>query len=96
MTAGEALDAIHTYATQRRIVLSRHARERMQSTYETGGRGGTSGGLTLEEIRLALMHATNCRPAVSARWKVDGKDLDGDDLTFVVSLDDQLIVVTIM
>lgn len=44
----------------------------------------------------ALSNATNIRPTPnqSSDWKVKGPDLDGDDLTLAVALEEEVIVIT--
>jgi len=42
----------------------------------------------------ALKHATTCAPR-DAKWKVTGPDLGGDDLTAVVVLETDVLVVTV-
>lgn len=80
----QALADIRGYALAGRIVVLEHARRRMRER-----------GANFEDLRQALMTATLCRPADAGRWKVTGKDRDGDDLTVVVELDDEDIVVTV-
>lgn len=41
------------------------------------------------------MNARSCAPQTDGKWKVEGSDLDGDDLTVVVVIDDGLLVVTL-
>jgi len=40
--------------------------------------------------RMAERQATGCRAGEQERWRVTGKDLDGDELTVVVAIDDDL------
>ncbi len=47
------------------------------------------------DLRNALMNARSCAPQKDGKWKVEGSDLDGDDLTVVVVIDDGLLVVTL-
>lgn len=47
------------------------------------------------DLRNALVHARSCSAQPDDRWKVEGSDLDGDDLTVVVVIDDGLLVVTL-
>jgi hypothetical protein len=97
MTPAEALKHIQDHAGAHRIVLTGHAAQRMQPL-QNNGRGGIAG-IQYEDVRHALMNSHNCRPAAAEhpeRWKVDGPDLDGDDLTLVVVVDEGVIVITVM
>jgi len=47
------------------------------------------------DLRNALVDARSCAPQKDGTWKVEGCDLDGDDLTVVVVIDDGLVVVTL-
>lgn len=83
MTSDEALRHVRSYAAANRVRFSRHARERM------GERGASA-----EHVMHALQSATTCSSS-GERWKVTGPDLDGDALTVVVVLEDEVIVVTV-
>jgi hypothetical protein len=52
-------------------------------------------GVRAADLRNALVNARSCAPQAGERWKVEGSDLDGDDLTVVVVIDDGLLVVTL-
>jgi hypothetical protein len=47
------------------------------------------------DVHAALSGATDCKTGDDGRWRVTGKDLDGDELTVVVALDDGVVVVTV-
>jgi hypothetical protein len=48
-------------------------------------------------VAHALEHARWCRAEPEDnKWRVKGDDLDGDELTVIVVLEDGLIVVTVM
>ena len=97
VTAERALERIQQFASANRIVLTRHALARSAPLYEDG-RGGTRG-IRFADIRNALVHSRNCRtadPEYPERWKVDGPDLDGDDITCVVVIEQDVIVITVM
>lgn len=49
----------------------------------------------MNDVRCALANASGCEAADDGRWRVRGHDLDGDDLTCVVAIEDAAIVVTI-
>lgn len=84
MTADEALKHVRGYAAAGRYFVSSHARQRM---HERGVREG--------DLRNALVNARSCAPQKDGKWKVEGSDLDGDDLTVVVIIEDGLVVVTL-
>jgi hypothetical protein len=82
--ASTALADIRGYAAANRIRILRHAWQRM------GERGAQ-----YEDVRHALADARRCKAAGQGRWKVTGDDLDGDELTLVVSIEAGVIVVTV-
>ena len=47
------------------------------------------------DLRNCLVNARSCASQKDDKWKVEGSDLDGDDLTLVVGIDDGLVVVTL-
>ena len=85
MTPAEALDAIRGHAAANRIETKVHARQRMRER-----------NVSHADLRHALMTAARCRlqPA-NQRWRVDGADLDGDELTVIVVIDGGAVVVTL-
>jgi hypothetical protein len=83
VTSDEALRHVRSYAAANRVRFTRHARERM------GERGAS-----VEHVMRALQNATSCSPS-GERWKVTGPDLDGDALTAVVIIEDEVIVITV-
>jgi hypothetical protein len=84
MESGEALEEIRRIAAAGWIRYSPHAHLRM---YERC--------ITAEDVRNALTNATECAAAEKERWKVSGPDLDGEDLTLVVVLEGDVVVVTV-
>lgn len=80
-----ALEDIKGYARANRVSVARgHGSLRMvQRRVQIG------------DIIHALSHASDCRLQPNGRWKVTGKDLDGDDLSLVVLLEDEVVVVTV-
>ena len=57
-------------------------------------RGGY-GGVQFNDIRRALSEASSATQQPKDRWKVVGPDLDGDELTVIVIIEDGLIVCTV-
>jgi hypothetical protein len=85
MTPAEALKAIRGLASANRIAISSHAYRRMNQR-----------GATFADVHHALTHAQQCAwQAQHQRWKVESADLDGDDLTLAVVIEDDVIVVTL-
>jgi hypothetical protein len=41
------------------------------------------------------MNATQCRVQDNSRWKLVSCDLDGDDLTLITIVDDEVLVITL-
>jgi hypothetical protein len=85
MTAAEALAEIRGLAAAGRVEFTDHAREEMEDA-----------SADFLDVLNALRKATSCRyQKQKDRWKVVGPDLDADDLTIVVALDDGVLVVTV-
>jgi hypothetical protein len=51
--------------------------------------------VTFADVEHALLHATQCRLQENGRWKLVSCDLDGDDLTLIVVVDDEVLVITL-
>lgn len=79
-----SLASVRGYAAAGRIVLTRHALQRMA---QRGVRRG--------DVRCALEQATSCTANPGGNWRVEGPDLDGDALTLIVAIEDGVIVVTV-
>lgn len=89
MTPNRALALVRELAAARRISLTRHARERMRPV--PFGRG-----CSFEDLCCALRSATECKPGEEPeRWIASGADLDGDELSVVLVIQDDLLVVTL-
>lgn len=52
-------------------------------------------GAVFADVRHALATATSCRVEPPDRWRVDGRDCEGDVLTVIVVLEDGVVVVTV-
>ena len=83
-TEAQALANVRGYASAGRVRFSKHAWLRM---YERNA--------TEMDVLHALATAQSCRAAPEERWRVEGKDRDGDDLTVVVVLENGVLVVTL-
>lgn len=84
MDAATALADIRGYAAANRVLIVRHAWQRMAER-----------GAQYEDVRHALAGARKCKAADQGRWKVIGEDLDGDELVCVVTIEAGVVVVTV-
>jgi hypothetical protein len=48
-----------------------------------------------DDVVYALAHAISCAAAEANKWRVNGKDKDGDELTAVVAIENAVVVVTL-
>ncbi len=81
----KALAEIQRLASLNRIVYTGHALTRMDDR-----------GASRADVRSALITATSARRQERGTWRVEGgRDLDGDDLTAVVDIEADVIVVTV-
>lgn len=79
-----ALAEIHRLAQLRRIRLTRHAVDRMDQR-----------GAELEDVRAALVSSTAAFTQERG-WRVEGGvDRDGDELTVIVDIEADVIVITL-
>ena len=79
-----SLADVRGYAAAGRIVLTRHALQRMVQRR-----------VRQMDVRNALAQATSCAATPDGSWRVEGPDLDGDSLTLIVALEGGVIVVTV-
>jgi len=84
VTPAEALEQIREYASAGSVVFTRHARLRMDER-----------GAMAWDVVHALANASHCQAGEDDRWKATGVDLDGDELTAVVVLEGEVVVVTV-
>jgi hypothetical protein len=81
----KALAEIQRLARLNRIVYTGHAILRMDDR-----------GASRDDVRSALITATSARPQERGTWRVGGgQDLDGDDLTAIIDIEADVIVVTL-
>ena len=78
------LDTIRGLALANRIIMTGHAELRMRQRNVFPG-----------DVRSALVRSKSARAQKDGSWRVDGPDMDGDDLTVVVVIEDGLVVVTL-
>jgi hypothetical protein len=79
-----ALETIRRAATASRIRYEYHARQRMRER-----------GVSREDVRNALIETRTCQTSKGDRWKVTGPDLDEDELTVVLVIEGDLVVITV-
>jgi hypothetical protein len=79
-----ALAEIRAHADAGRITLSHHARQR-----------GATRGARFADIRHALTTALGCLEQTNGCWRVDSADTDGDELTVIVAIRHDVLVVTV-
>lgn len=85
MTEAEALAEIRGLAAAGRVDFIDHAKKEMREA-----------GADFVDVMNALRKAASCRyQPKNDRWKVQGPDRDGDELTMMVVLDDGILVVTV-
>lgn len=85
MTEAEALAEIRGLAGAGRVEFTDHARDEMQEA-----------GSDFLDVMNALRKATYCRhQPKNDRWKVQGPDRSGEELTVIVVLEDGILVVTV-
>lgn len=84
MTPAEARREIRRLAIARRVRFSPHARQRMNERF-----------VRPQDIYSTLENCVSCKAGQGERWKVAGPDTDGDELTLVVTIEDDVVVVTV-
>lgn len=52
-------------------------------------------GASFHDIRHGLLVATRCSVQVNGRWRLGTEDLDGDELTLILFVDDGVLVITL-
>ena len=91
MTAGEALERAHHAGKTGLFQVSIHVRRDHMKPPGLGGRGVQFG-----DIRHALKSCTTASLQDNGRWRMEGgTDLDGDVLTPVCAIEDEVFVVTL-
>jgi hypothetical protein len=84
MNAAEALKLIQAAGRTGGFWIEGHARQRMAQR-----------GARVADIQHGLSVARSCKLQDNGRWKVPTEDLDGDDLTLIVALDNGVVIVTL-
>ncbi len=90
VTPSEALEQIRGYARANRYRIHPHAWDRLRGI-------GRNVYTSEEDVLHALQNAKQARfQPQNERWRVEGPDMDGDDLTMSVVIEDGLLVITVM
>jgi len=79
-----ALADARGYALANRVVISQHARRRMEER-----------GVEPEDVYSALLGARLCTSDTRGGWRVSGADRSGDVLTVVIRITSGVLVVTV-
>lgn len=83
MTSEQALKEIKENAHWGRVYITAHARKRMRERF-----------VFEDDIYEAIDTAYQCTPD-EENWCVTGLDCDGDELTLVISIEGQNVIITI-
>jgi len=84
MTVEEALDEIQEHARWGRVSLTTHARQRMRQR-----------SVTIDDVYEAIATARHCVEQDNGTWLLEGFDMDEDDLTVVVELEGEDLIITV-
>jgi len=84
VTDAEALQTIKNAGLRGIFRLTSHAQDRMAQR-----------GARWADVRHGLANATSCVRQANGNFKAESVDLDGDDLTLVVAIDGDVLVVTL-
>jgi hypothetical protein len=84
MSPAVALAMIRRAAATHQLRIVTHARERMVQR-----------GMRLADVEHACLSALDATLQDNERWRLDGKDLDGDPLTVIATIQADVIVVTV-
>jgi hypothetical protein len=85
MTEQQMLELVRSYTRANRWEVDQyHGRPRMQQR-----------GVSFADVEHALLHAVRCQVQDNGRWKLVSHDIDGDDLTIIAIVDDEVLVITL-
>jgi hypothetical protein len=84
VTPAEALELVHRAGVTGQFFVSIHGRERQDQRSAQRA-----------DIRQALRTASSALLQENGRWRVEGVDLDEDDLTLIVVFEDGVVVITV-
>lgn len=80
----EALKDIKGYAGAGRVAYTRHGYDRLEER-----------NVTEDDVLCALKKAADCTEQEDETWRVNGPDMEGDELTVIVVIESGLLVVTV-
>jgi len=85
MTEQAMLELVRSYTRANRWEVDLvHGQQRMQQR-----------GVSFSDVEHALLNASQCQVQANGRWKLQSWDLDGDDLTLIVVVEDGVVVITV-
>lgn len=84
MTAEETLEEIQEHARWGRVSLTAHARKRMRER-----------SVALDDVYEAIATVQFCVGQDDGTWRLEGFDMDGDELTVIVELEGEDLIITV-
>ena len=51
--------------------------------------------ISFRDVKHALMSGTRCAVQPNGRWRLDSQDLEGDELTLILFVDDGVLIITL-
>ena len=84
MTPAIALATIRRAAMTHQLEIRTHARQRMAQR-----------GVRLADVEHACLSASEAVLQPNERWRLDGRDMDGDTLTVIATMEAGVIIVTV-
>lgn len=84
MTEKEALEEIREHARWGRVYITAHAEKRMRER-----------SVQEEDIYEAIHTADSCREQEDGSWRVEGWDFDEDELTLIIAIEGENVIITV-
>lgn len=84
MTEEKALEEIREHARWGRTFVTAHARKRMKER-----------SIFDEDLYEAIETAATCIGQPNGTWRVEGWDLDGDELILIISIEGENVIITV-
>ncbi len=84
MTGEEALEEIQEHARWERVSVTTHARKRMRER-----------SVRKDDIYEAIATAKSCDEQEDGTWRLEGLDMDEDELTLVIELEGEDLIITV-
>ncbi len=84
MATSEILEEIRENARWGRLIITWHARQRMfeRSVFD-------------EDLEEAIETAIKCLEQEDGTWRVEGFDMEGDELTLIIALEGDNVIITL-